>query len=493
MKKLKPIMFVGTCSDAGKSIINTAFCRIFLQDGYAPAPFKAQNMSLNSYSTPDGGEIGRAQAVQAEACRIAPSTDMNPVLLKPSSDQTSQVILNGQPVGNMSAREYFRINNKEDLWREALAAFVRLEECYSPIVLEGAGSISELNLRDRDITNMNMAQKVDAATYLVADIDRGGVFASVYGSVMLLPEEQRRLLKGIIINKFRGDVSLFDEGRKIIQDLTGIPVVGVIPYFRNIRIEEEDSVVLENKAAMAEAGKVNVAVVRLRRMSNFTDFNAIEQDGRFHLYYTDKPSEIDKADVVILPGTKNTIDDLLIIRENGVADAIMRAGLAGKKIIGICGGFQMLGKRIEDPEHVEGVTESTEGLGLFPLVTVMQTKKVVCQSDFNFKNKGSWCKGYQIHMGVTIPHERPLSVQENLNMLADGTFEGYVLNEHCWGSYMHGILDNAVVLDDLASGFANVPETGFDYLAFKEKQYDLLAEHVRAAVDLDYIYSTLQL
>lgn len=197
MKKLKPIMFVGTCSDAGKSIINTAFCRIFLQDGYAPAPFKAQNMSLNSYSTPDGGEIGRAQAVQAEACRIAPSTDMNPVLLKPSSDQTSQVILNGQPVGNMSAREYFRINNKEDLWREALAAFVRLEKCYSPIVLEGAGSISELNLRDRDITNMNMAQKVDAATYLVADIDRGGVFASVYGSVMLLPEEQRRLLKGI--------------------------------------------------------------------------------------------------------------------------------------------------------------------------------------------------------------------------------------------------------------------------------------------------------
>lgn len=493
MKRLKPIMFVGTCSDAGKSIVNTAFCRIFLQDGYAPAPFKAQNMSLNSYSTPDGGEIGRAQAVQAEACRIAPSTDMNPVLLKPSSDQTSQVILNGQPVGNMSAREYFRINNKEELWREALAAFARLEKCYSPIVLEGAGSISELNLRDRDITNMNMAQKVDAATYLVADIDRGGVFASVYGSVMLLPEDQRRLLKGIIVNKFRGDVSLFDEGRKIIHDLTGIPVVGVIPYFRDIRIEEEDSVALENKVAIAESGMVNVAVVRLRRMSNFTDFNAMEQDGRFHLYYTDKPSEIDKADIVILPGTKNTIDDLSVIRENGVADAIIRAGRAGKKIIGICGGFQMLGKRIEDPEHVESAADCVEGLGLFPLITVMQTKKIVCQSDFRFKNNDFLCRGYQIHMGVTSPVEGRLSLRENLNTLPDGTFEGYVLNERCWGSYMHGILDNIAVLDDLASGFVNLPATGFDYASFKERQYDLLAEHVRSAVDLDYIYSTLRL
>lgn len=493
MKRLKPIMFVGTCSDAGKSIVNTAFCRIFLQDGYAPAPFKAQNMSLNSYSTPDDGEIGRAQAVQAEACGIAPSTDMNPVLLKPSSDQTSQVILNGQPVGNMSAREYFRTSNKENLWREALAAFHRLEEQYTPIVLEGAGSISELNLQDRDITNMNMAQKVDAATYLVADIDRGGVFAAVYGSVMLLPEEQRRLLKGIIINKFRGDVSLFDEGRKIIHDLTGVPVVGVIPYFRDIRIEEEDSVALANKTAVAEAGKVNVAVVRLRRMSNFTDFNAIEEDGRFHLYYTDKPSEIDKADIVILPGTKNTIDDLSVIRENGVADAVIRAGRAGKKVIGICGGFQMLGKRIDDPDHVEGVADSVEGLGLFPLITVMQTKKVVCQSEFKFKNKGSLCKGYQIHMGVTSPVDGLSTPHENLNTLPDGTCEGYILNERCWGSYMHGILDNTIVLDDLASGFTDLPETGFNYASFKEKQYDLLADHVRAAVDLDYIYSTLQL
>ena len=280
-------MFVGTCSDAGKSILNTAFCRIFRQDGYRPAPFKAQNMSLNSCSTPEGGEIGRAQAVQAEACGILPHTDMNPVLLKPSTDQTSQVILNGKAVGNMSAREYFRSGNKTQLFTEAVKAFHRLEENHNPIVLEGAGSISELNVRDRDITNMRMAKEVDAATYLVADIDRGGVFASVYGSVMLLPEEERCLIKGVIINKFRGDVSLFEEGRQIIRELTGVPVVGVIPYYKDIHIEEEDSVALEAKASAAVAGKINVAVIRLPRMSNFTDFNALERDGRFHLYYTD--------------------------------------------------------------------------------------------------------------------------------------------------------------------------------------------------------------
>ena len=261
-------------------------------------------MSLNSCSTPEGGEIGRAQAVQAEACGILPHTDMNPVLLKPSTDQTSQVILNGKAVGNMSAREYFRSGNKTQLFTEAVKAFHRLEENHNPIVLEGAGSISELNLRDRDITNMRMAKEVDAATYLVADIDRGGVFASVYGSVMLLPEEERCLIKGVIINKFRGDVSLFEEGRQIIRELTGVPVVGVIPYYKDIHIEEEDSVALEAKASAAVAGKINVAVIRLPRMSNFTDFNALERDGRFHLYYTDKAEEIGKADVIILPGTK---------------------------------------------------------------------------------------------------------------------------------------------------------------------------------------------
>ena len=485
-------MFVGTCSDAGKSILNTALCRIFKQDGYRPAPFKAQNMSLNSYSTPEGGEIGRAQAVQAEACGILPHTDMNPVLLKPSTDQTSQVILNGKAVGNMSAREYFRSGNKTQLFTEAVKAFHRLEENYNPIVLEGAGSISELNLRDRDITNMRMAKEVDAATYLVADIYRGGVFASVYGSVMLLPEEERCLIKGVIINKFRGDVSLFEEGRQIIRELTGVPVVGVIPYYKDIHIEEEDSVALEVKASAAVAGKINVAVIRLPRMSNFTDFNALERDGRFHLYYTDKAEEIGKADVIILPGTKSTIADLQAIYANGVAEAVVKAFRKKKKVIGICGGYQMMGVRIEDPGQVEGMQTVTDGLGLLPLVTVMQDTKVVCQSHFRFKNYESDCAGYQIHMGTTTPlhaGER----QTTLNTLADGTTDGYRLNADCWGSYMHGILDNPVVLDDLAAGFGVAAGSGFDYRAFKERQYDLLAGQVRKAVDLDYIYSTLYL
>lgn len=499
--KLKPIMFVGTCSDAGKSILNTAFCRIFKQDGYQPAPFKAQNMSLNSYSTLGGGEIGRAQAVQAEACGIAPHTDMNPVLLKPSSDQTSQVVLNGQAVGNMSAREYFRMGNKQQLWEEAVKAFRRLEKQYDLIVLEGAGSISELNLRDRDITNMRMAREVGAAAYLVADIDRGGVFASVYGSVMLLPEEERRLLKGIIINKFRGDVSLFDGGRQLIRELTGIPVVGVIPYFRDIHIEEEDSVALELKSSCAVAGKINVAVVLLRRMSNFTDFNALDRDERFHLYFTDRTEEIGKADIVILPGTKNTIADLQVIWSNGIAEAVKTAYKKGKKIIGICGGYQMMGIRVDDPGHVEGATETIAGLGLLPLVSVMQPEKTVCQSYFRFRDYSEECRGYQIHMGQTvlenqakesIPGDLDFDFPGALNTLPDGTTEGYYLDERCWGSYMHGILDNAVVMDELAKGYPVEKKSDFNYRVFKEQQYDLLAAHVRQAVDMEYIYSTIQ-
>ena len=488
--RLRPVMFVGTCSDAGKSILSTAFCRIFRQDGYRPAPFKAQNMSLNSFSTPDGGEIGRAQAVQAEACGIMPHTDMNPVLLKPSTDQTSQVVLNGKPVGNLSAREYFRSGNKAQLFTEAVKAFRRLDASYNPVVLEGAGSISELNLRDRDITNMRMAREVDAAVYLVADIDRGGVFGSVYGSVMLLPEEERRLLKGIIVNKFRGDVSLFDEGREMLRQLTGIPVVGVIPYFKDIHIEEEDSVALETKAVSAESGKINVAVVRLRRMSNFTDFDVLERDGRFHVYYTDEQEEIAQADVIVLPGTKSTIADLQVLREEGLAGAIVQAYGEGKKVIGICGGYQMLGQRVLDPERVEGSQTEAEGLGLLPLVSVMQGEKVVCQSRFRYKDYDELCEGYQIHMGRTFPADGAEMVSP-LVQLDGGETEGFRLNENCWGTYMHGILDNPVVLNDLAKDFGVPAVTDFNYRDFKQRQYDLLADKVREAVDMDYVYSTL--
>ena len=498
-QQLKPIMFVGTCSDAGKSVINAAFCRIFRQDGYTPAPFKAQNMSLNSYSTPEGGEMGRAQVVQAEACGVVPHTDMNPILLKPTHDKSSQVVLNGKPVGNMSAKDYFGMKlQKDELFKEAIAAFHRLQERYNPIVLEGAGSISELNLRDRDITNMRMALQAGASTYLVADIDRGGVFGSVYGTIELLRPEERALMKGIIINKFRGDAELFEEGRTMLKELTGIPVVGVIPWFRDIKIEEEDSVALDMKHNGYREGKINVAIVLLKRMSNFTDFDVLEMDPRFNAYYTNNVAEIGKADIIILPGSKNTLDDLLTLRTNGIAEAIVQAYKAGKKVIGICGGYQMMGVRIEDPAGIEGSLLAVPGLGLLPQRTYIEAEKVTRQSRFRFlptrsENESAerfTCKGYEIHMGRTCVEEGV--VEKPVVCLEDGRFDGYYLNDHCWGSYMHGILDNPEVLDHLAEGFhASADGSSFDYAAFKETQYDKLADLVRSHVDMDYIYQTL--
>lgn len=489
-------MFVGTCSDAGKSVINAAFCRIFKQDGYSPAPFKAQNMSLNSYSTIDGGEMGRAQVVQAEACCIEPHTDMNPVLLKPTSDKGSQVVLNGRPIGNMSAKDYFGMKlQKEELFKEAVAAFSRLESKYNPIVLEGAGSISEINLRDRDITNMRMAIKAGADTYLVADIDRGGVFGSVYGTIALLTEEERKRIKGVIINKFRGDISLFDEGRKIIEDLTGVPVVGVVPYFSNIKIEEEDSVVLERKMRTYSSGKINVAIILLKRMSNFTDFDVLEMDPRFNPYYTNNPEDIEKADIILLPGSKNTLADLQHLRANGVADVIVKCFKNGKKVIGICGGYQMMGARLEDPEALEGNIPVIPGLGLLPQCTVIEPEKITKQSCFSFLNgknpETKSCKGYEIHMGrTTIIGDAP---QKPVALLEDGRTDGYYLGPNCWGSYMHGILDNTDVLNHLAEGFDKNPvNDNFDYATFKNEQYDKLADWVRQHVDMDYIYKSLK-
>lgn len=440
--------------------------------------------------------MGRAQVVQAEACGIVPHTDMNPVLLKPTTDIGSQVILNGRPVGTFSAKAYFQDTlRKETLFEEAKAAFDRLAARYNPIVLEGAGSISEINLRERDITNMRMAIYAGADTYLVADIDRGGVFGSVYGTIALLTPEERARMKGIIINKFRGDVALFDEGKQILEKLTGLPVVGIIPYFHDIHIEEEDSVVLEHKRRTRQEGKINVAIVLLPRMSNFTDFDVLEHDARFNPYYTIQPEEIEGADIVILPGSKNTLADLQFLREKGVADAIVRAYKAGKKVIGICGGYQMMGIRIDDPEHTEGNLSSIAGLGLLPKTTVLHTEKITRQNRFAFLPKSaSPCtdfpdKGYEIHTGET----RTLSSEPEhpVALLADGRRDGYRLNASCWGTYLHGILDNPDVLDDLAEGFnMQQANASFDYAAYKEEQYDRLAAWVRQHIDLAYIYRT---
>lgn len=489
-KQLHPVMFAGTGSDVGKSIITAAFCRIFLQDGYRPAPFKAQNMALNSYATPEGLEIGRAQAVQAEAAGVPCHTDMNPLLLKPTTDKVCQVVLNGKPVGNQHAYEYFRVEGREQLRKEVNDAFDRLAQRYNPVVMEGAGSISEINLRAVDLVNMPMAIHAKADVILVADIDRGGVFASVYGSIMLLTEEERKHVKGILINKFRGDIRLFESGVKMIEDLCQIPVIGVVPYYKDIYIEEEDSVMLQTKNLQSTHGKVNVAVVLLRHLSNFTDFNVLERDTRVHLYYTNNTDEIEKADIVLIPGSKSTLSDLYDIRRNGVAQSIVKAHKNGATVVGICGGYQIMGQEVCDPNHVESNIERLPGLGLLPVRTQMEGEKVTRQVKFSFMNTQFVCEGYEIHMGSTTPIEN--AKQTSLNRLEDGREDGCFVNEKCFGTYIHGILDNGVVIDYLLSPYADkLSDTPFDFKAFKEEQYNKLADHVRKYVDMDLVYKIM--
>ena len=484
MKKLHPLMLAGTGSDVGKSILATALCRIFLQDGYRPAPFKAQNMALNSYATPEGLEIGRAQSVQAEAAGILCHTDMNPLLLKPQSDHTCQVVLNGKPIGKRDAYDYFRKEGREELRSEVCAAFDRLSQRYNPVVMEGAGSIAELNLRASDLVNMPMARHAQADVILVGDIDRGGVFASVYGCIALQTPEDRRRIKGIIINKFRGDLRLFDDGRKMLEDLCGVPVLGVIPYYKDIHIEEEDSVDLATKSMQAERGKVNVAVVLLRHLSNFTDFNVLERDPRVHLFYTNNTDDLLKSDIIILPGSKSTLSDLCELRRNGVAQAIIRARREGATVMGICGGYQMMGQEVLDPQHIEGDIERLPGLGLLPVTTTITAEKTTLQVTFN-----GGMQGYEIHCGETHPcNDAPPSP---LVTFSDGTPDGYRVDDTCMGTYVHGILDNSAFIDMLLQPFAaklKERSTPFDNRAFKEQQYDLLADHVRRHLNMELLY-----
>ncbi len=487
MKRLHPIMFAGTGSDVGKSILAAAFCRIFRQDGFQPAPFKAQNMALNSYATPEGLEIGRAQAVQAEAAGIPCHTDMNPLLLKPQSDHTSQVVLHGKPIGNKNAYDYWRRGSSDiDFRKEVCRAFDRLSCVYNPVVMEGAGSISEINLRDTDLVNMSMARHAHADVILVGDIDRGGVFASVYGSIALQTPEDRQLIKGIIINKFRGDMKLFDEGRRMLEDLCGVPVLGVVPYFKDIHIEEEDSVALAQKSMTSQRGKVNIAVVMLQHLSNYTDFDSLEQDSRVHLFYTNNVEDILKSDIIILPGTKSTLHDLYELRRNGCAQAIVRAHRNGASVLGICGGYQLMGVEVCDPNHVEGDIDRLPGLGLLPVTTNMSGEKTTRQVTCEY---GS---GYEIHMGETIPFGE--AKPSPLLHLDGGRADGYKVSPKCMGTYVHGILDNAPFVDFLLSPFKEKMEQAskpFDYKAFKEEQYDKLARHVRQHVDMKQIYQIL--
>jgi adenosylcobyric acid synthase len=370
--------------------------------------------------------------------------------------------------------------------------------------MEGAGSISEINLRDTDLVNLPMALHAGADVILVGDIDRGGVFASVYGSLMLLRPYERERIKGILINKFRGDIRLFESGVKMLEELCGIPVVGVVPYYKDIYIEEEDSLALATKSVQTEQGKVNIAVVLLRHLSNFTDFNVLERDPRVHLFYTNNVDELSKADIILLPGSKSTLADLHELRRNGVAQAVIRAHREGATVMGICGGYQIMGQEVCDPDHVEGEIERLPGLGLLPVSTHMMGEKITRQIKFHLSpvarenshlstdGMQANLEGYEIHMGTTVPvYDAPVSP---LNLLEDGGADGYFLDRTCIGTYIHGILDNPSFIDFLLEPFADkIADAGksFDYHQFKEEQYNKLADHVRSHVDLPLIYKIL--
>lgn len=496
----KVIMIQGTMSNVGKSLLVGALCRIFKQDGYKVAPFKSQNMALNSFVTPDGLELGRAQAMQAECAGVAPSVYMNPILLKPTNDVGSQVIVNGEPIGNMSARDYFAY--KKNLVPDIMSAFHKLEEWVDIIVIEGAGSPAEINLKSDDIVNMGMAELVDAPVLLVGDIDRGGVFAQLLGTLELLEPQERDRVKGLIINKFRGDKSLLDSGIDMLEERGKVPVVGTIPYAK-LMIDDEDSLSerLGNEAINSQA-IVDIAVVRLTRISNFTDVAPFESIEGVNVRFVSNPRELENADLVIIPGSKNTISDLIWMRESGMEAAVKRFAIIGP-VVGICGGFQMLGEQVEDPYGVENEgLSSINGVGLLPVSTVLQSAKHRSQTEDCFDDligvfevlSGEEFVGYEIHNGISNPTE---------NAKADDLFEHdedgeiiLVQRGNILGTYVHGIFDNNDLALRLVQALAEQKgaklETTMDYQAFKEAEYDKLAEIVRENLDMEYIYDIIK-
>ena len=449
----RALMFCGTGSDVGKSVITAGFCRILKRRGIAVAPFKSQNMALNSAVTPEGGEIGRAQGVQAEACGILPHTDMNPVLLKPNSDTGSQVIVQGRVVRNMGVREYNAY--KPEAFEKVRESFERLKASFSFIVMEGAGSIAEINLRAHDIANLKVAAMAGAPAILIADIDRGGVFAQIVGTLELLTPEEKAMVKGVIINKFRGDPSLLTPGIEFVEERTGVPVLGVLPWFTGFAIPEEDSVALQKRgnpsvAAVGGAPKLRVGVVRLSKISNYTDFSALEHEPDVALYYIDSPRLIESMDLLILPGTKSTLTDLAFLKESGVFEAI---GQFEGPMVGICGGYQMLGNLVLDPHGVESGISEAAGLGLLDLVTSILKEKQTHQVEAQLLTAGlelsPGCEaaitGYEIHMGETVlgSGARPFATISNRSGSAAGVGDGAVSQDgRVFGTYLHGIFDN---------------------------------------------------
>lgn len=490
---MKSIMIQGTASDVGKSVLCTALCRILANDGYKVAPFKSQNMALNSYITQDGGEIGRAQGVQAEAAKIMATTDMNPILLKPKGEMISEVILHGKHFANMDALSY-RENFVEEVMPEVRKALSRLESEFEVLVLEGAGSPAEINLKSRDIANMRMAHETDAAVILVADIERGGVFASLVGTLMLLDEEERARVKGIIINKFRGMKELLTNGIEWLEEYTKIPVLGVIPYI-DVQIEAEDSMALSSlrlKKPLQNEFEIDVAVIRLPHISNFTDLDPIFEEPGVGVRFVSSLKELKNPDLIIIPGTKNTVEDFIWLRETGLAQGIMHASQNGCQIVGICGGYQMLGEIIIDEQAIEGNGGVYMTLGLLPIETTFTPEKRTVQVA-GTSSTGHAIQGYEIHLG------RSQSTQpiQPFIKFDDGRTDG-VITDIIIGTYVHGIFQNRhftrhyfnelrrkrgleIVSEDVVSDFDR-----------REQAYEMLDQHVRQHLDMEKLYSLIK-
>ncbi|MGN0252151.1 MAG: cobyric acid synthase [Oliverpabstia sp.] len=498
----KAIMIQGTMSNAGKSLLAAGLCRIFHQDGYRVAPFKSQNMALNSYITEEGLEMGRAQVMQAEAAGIRPSVLMNPILLKPTNDVGSQVIVNGEVLGNMNARDYFKYKHK--LIPDIMKAYNTLAAENDIIVIEGAGSPAEINLKQEDIVNMGMAKMAKAPVLLVGDIDRGGVFAQLIGTVMLLEEDEKAMVKGMIINKFRGDKSILDPGVEMLEQMSQIPVVGVAPYLQ-IEVEDEDSLT-ERFDSHREVGVIDIAVIRLPRISNFTDFNPFESMPGVSLRYVKKVSELKNPDMICIPGTKNTMEDLQWMRESGMEAAVLKQAAEGKVIFGICGGYQMLGETLADPEGVEA-GGSMKGMGLLPMDTIFASEKTRTRVSGVFQNvegdlqelSGTVLEGYEIHMGVSTLREGSgtLTFIRDHAATTDQKNDG-AYYKNVYGTYVHGVFDKEEVAKAIISALGrkkgiNTDEiTGVDFQKFKETQYDILADALREHLDMKKIYKILE-
>ncbi|TAK01653.1 cobyric acid synthase [bacterium] len=502
----KFLMVQGTASSVGKSILVTALCRILRQDGWKVTPFKAQNMSLNSFVTRDGGEIGRAQVVQAEAAGVEPTVEMNPVLLKPEADNRSQVVVRGKPLGGLSAKDYYSL--QKQLWLVITESLERLSIQYDVILIEGAGSPAEVNLKDRDMVNMRVALHCQAPVFLVADIDRGGVFASIVGTLELLEPEERSLIKAFVINKFRGDLSLLEPGLKWLEERTQVPVAGVIPYYHDIHVAEEDSVSLERRRAMKQKSDyvLDIAVIGLPHISNFDDFDPLEQEEGVRLRYVEPDDELGDPDLIIIPGTKSTMADLMHLKSIRLAQEIVDETHKGKPVIGICGGYQMLGSALLDPDHVESSASEVEGLGLLPVTTTFFPVKsthqiqgtVVIGRGLLQGASGLSLSGYEIHMGQTGGAETPapFRIDERSRKVCQ-EFDGCLsVDGNVLGTYLHGLFHNEALRRSLLTNLAAKKGVAFHpatKVLSKEEQYDRLADLVRSSLDMELIYRAMGL